>query len=275
MEKNKNLTAITIGLILIILVVSVTFIKFNRKEKLIKQENIEEIEKIATETKEAKSIDAKTLLTKMGGEEKITLIDIRSSQEFQKEHLQKSTNIPFDTFEENLSQLDKNFNYIFIDATNSVEIINLVGIFLPKNGFKNVYYLEGGFNGWKNTFYPTVSAGYPNSLTDQAKISYIDSVKLKEFLDVEKNVFIIDVRGKNDYDTEHIPKAINIFVDDIEKKIKEIPLGKKIIIYDADTISAFQASVRLFDLGKMNVLTLSDGFGKWKEKGFPIEKTQL
>lgn len=273
-EKNKNFQAIIIGFALIIAIVVLMLYKFDREKKISYQKNTLEIEKALDLTKSARSIGVADLLTKINQQEKIVIIDIRTTDEFKKEHLLSSINIPQDVFEESLPDLKKESLYVLVDNTNTLEVLNLVGATLPKNGFKNAFYLDGGFNKWQGNFYPTISEGDPNSLSDQAKVTYITSDKLKETIAQEKNLFIIDVRGKNAFDVEHIPTATNIYVDDIENKINDIPLGKKIIVYDDDTLLAFRAAVRLFDLGKINVLTLSDGFGKWKEKKYPTEKTQ-
>jgi len=273
-EGSKNFKAMLIGFVLIAGIIILMLYKFDREEKLSAQENILEVEKALDLTKSARSIDSAELLAKINQQEKIILLDIRTAEEFKKEHLLNSINIPQDIFEENISKLKKELTYVLIDNTNTLEVLNLVGATLPKSGVKNVYYLDGGFNKWKNSFYSTISEGDPNSLSDQAKVTYITSDKLKETLSQEKNLFIIDVRGQKSFNAEHIPNAINIYVDEIEKRIGEVPYGKKIIIYDDDTLLAFKAAVRLFDLGKINIFTLSDGFGKWKEKKYPTEKTQ-
>ena len=204
--------------------------------------------------------------------ENLALLDIRTPEEFQISHLQNSVNMPLATIEANLPNFKKEATYILIDNSNTLELLDMAGNIFPKNGLTNTFYLQGGIVDWKNNFAPLISEGDPNSISDQAKVSYISSDKLKQTMDKESNLLIIDVRQKSNYVEGHIKGAINIFLGDIEGKINEIPLGKKIIVYDDDTISAFQATVRLSDLGRANTFSLSDGFGKWKEKNYPVEK---
>lgn len=45
------------------------------------------------------------------------------------------------------------------------------------------------------------------------------------------NVVFIDTRGEDAYKYEHIKGAINISVSNLNAKLKEIPTGKKIIVY--------------------------------------------
>ena len=275
-DKNKNLKVVAIGLALIVMIVGIYFFKSYRENKSNQEAQDASISAPSDSTTKnnVQTISPKDLLGEMNGDKKVTVIDIRSADEFSSEHLLNSINMPSDTFNDSFSTLNAAYTYVLVDDTNSQELLDLAGTFLPSKGFKNVSYLDGGFTEWKNEFYSTVSIGNPNSLVDQSKVRYVNSDQLKNLLASETDFFIIDVRGKNSYDAEHIPKAINIYVDDIEKRINEIPLGKKIVVYDDNTISAFQAAVRLFDLGHANTLTLSDGFPVWKSKNYPTEKTQ-
>ena len=87
----------------------------------------------------------------------------------------------------------------------------------------------------------------------------------------ETNLVFIDLRNEKDFQIRHLTGARNIFLESLEEKNKEIPLGKKIILYDKDSFGSFKGAVRLFDLGIFNVSALSDGFETLKEKGFSIE----
>jgi len=271
-EKNNHLIAIVVGISLIVFVVIITFVKSSLNGENVDQKNKEEIKKITDETKNVKYFTTKELLKKISSGESVVLIDIRTPEEFQIEHLQNSINIPLSTLEATLPNLRKGALYVLIDNSNTLELLDLAGNIFPKNDFDSTFYLQGGITEWKNNFAPTISGGNPNSISDQAKVNYLSSDKLKEVIEKEKNFLIIDVRQKSNFVEGHIKGAINLYLGDIEGKISEIPLGKKVIVYDDDTISAFQAAVRLSDLGRANVFSLSDGFGKWKEKNYPIEK---
>jgi rhodanese-related sulfurtransferase len=58
----------------------------------------------------------------------------------------------------------------------------------------------------------------------------------------------------------------------LEKRKKDIPIGKKIVLYDNDGLGAFKAGVRLFDMGFFNTFTLSDGLDAWKKKNYELVK---
>ena len=59
------------------------------------------------------------------------------------------------------------------------------------------------------------------------RITIADAKKMVEAGDA----IIVDARSKNSYETEHIKGSINIPAGDMEKRYKEIPKGKKIIVY--------------------------------------------
>jgi len=273
MKQQKNeFKIVFISFGVIALVVVLMFIKSNLKQQDLEEKNILETQEVVDKMKDAKSITAENLLQRINSEEKINLIDIRSSNEFKKEHLLDSINISIDVIKENIDKFEKNETYILIDNSDSLEVMNLVSSDFKEKNIVNTYYLKGGLSKWKENFYPTISEGDPNSMVDQSKIKYINTDELKSLMENKKNLLIIDVRGKESYNTEKIPGSVNIPLDELERRVKEITIGKKVILYDDDSFTAFKAGVRLFDLGKFNVFTLSEGFIKWKEKNYPIEK---
>jgi rhodanese-related sulfurtransferase len=44
------------------------------------------------------------------------------------------------------------------------------------------------------------------------------------------DVFIIDLMGKEEYKYSHIPGAVNIPVEELEKRLSEIPANKTIVV---------------------------------------------
>jgi len=270
-EKN-NSKAIIIGFGLVLAVVILMFSKFEIKKNTLEKEKAQKTEASLKEINNAKSISPQELLQRIQNKEKINIIDIRSDINFTNEHIPNSVNISKELLIDKLDQLEKSVIYVLVDDTDNLEVVSLAGSDFPKKGIINTYYLKGGFAKWRDDFYPTISGGDPYSAVDQAKVNYINSDQLKDLIEKEKKLLIIDVRDQKSYEQERIPGSKNIYFEDIEKRIDEIPLVRKIIVYDNDSFLAFKAAVRLYDLGKLNVSTLSDGFLKWKEKNYPVEK---
>lgn len=268
-EDKQNTVALIVGFGLIILIAIFTIFKpFSHTGNNKEQNNSSQL---SQESSSAKQISSEDLLKKIQAKELVDIIDVRSSDEFQKEHILDSRNIPADNFTANFENLDKNKKYAILDDGSDNVGLTLAGS-MAQNGFSEVYCLTGGFLTWKNKLNPTVSAGDPNSFVDQSKVNYLNSDQLKAMMQAESNLYIIDVRKNDAFAQGHLKNAVNIFLDDLEKKRNNIPIGKKIILYDSDGLWAFQGAVRLFDMNILNVSALSDGFNAWTQKGFETVK---
>jgi len=200
----------------------------------------------------------------------LVILDIRDQKSYEIEHIIGSKNVSSTNLQDILFSTDKNKVYVIVDYTGENSAINLSDNIkeLP-----DVFSLEGGFTAWKLNHNSTISAGDPSSFSDQSKVIYINSDDLKKIIDSgQSNTYIIDVRSSNLFSQGHLKNAKNIHLDSLENNYRNIPLGKKIIVYDDNGYNAFQAAVRLFDLGVMNVFSLSDGLDTWKQKRFEVVK---
>ena len=86
-------------------------------------------------------------------------------------------------------------------------------------------------------------------------------------------VTIIDVRPATEYNTGHVPGAINMPLDKLEEQLGDINSDKEIVAYcrGPHCVLAFDAVEKLRQQGfKAN--RLEDGFPEWKTAGLPIEK---
>lgn len=66
---------------------------------------------------------------------------------------------------------------------------------------------------------------------EAGKVPEITKEELKEKLEKKADVIVVDVRSKTSYDKSHIIGAISIPLEEIEKRHKELPKGKEIILY--------------------------------------------
>lgn len=83
-------------------------------------------------------------------QEDVQLVDVRSPEEYQKEHIVNSQNIDFrsPTFEEDVQQLDKTKPVILYckSGRRSAECAKK----LKEAGFEKIYELEGGISKWRH-----------------------------------------------------------------------------------------------------------------------------
>jgi rhodanese-related sulfurtransferase/DNA-binding transcriptional ArsR family regulator len=88
-------------------------------------------------------------------------------------------------------------------------------------------------------------------------------------------VTVLDVRPTEEYEFGHIPGAINVPVEDIEKFIKDIPAGQEVIAYCRGPycVLAFEAVAKLRVKG-FGARRLEDGYPEWKAAGLPVEHSR-
>jgi thioredoxin 1 len=114
---------------------------------------------LATACGESKSTEeARVLLTPQEFQDKFTpdasILDVRTPEEFTSGNLPNSMNIDFKNseFEANILLLDKEKTYLVYCASGvrSGQAVD----FMKKEGFKNVFALDGGLNAWKQANMP-------------------------------------------------------------------------------------------------------------------------
>ena len=84
--------------------------------------------------------------------------------------------------------------------------------------------------------------------------------------------FLIDVRGKQEFDLGHLQNAVNIKLEDIPDKLNIIKKHSKklIIVYCQKGIRSEQAVNSLIKLGVDNVVSIEGGINAWIKEQLPI-----
>ncbi|TVM00827.1 MAG: rhodanese-like domain-containing protein [Candidatus Brocadia sp. WS118] len=106
----------------------------------------------------------------------------------------------------------------------------------------------------------------------QAEVKNISTTQAKELIDKEKNVFILDVRTKEEYNEAHIKDANLIPVQELEQNINKIPKDKKVVVYCARGKRSANACAMLKDKGLKELYNVEGGINQWKSEGYPVEK---
>jgi rhodanese-related sulfurtransferase len=85
-------------------------------------------------------------------------------------------------------------------------------------------------------------------------------------------VSVLDVRPTAEYDAGHIPGAISIPLDDLERRLSEVPRDQPVVAYCRGPycVLAVQA-VELLRRHGFAARRLRDGFPEWREEGLPVE----
>ena len=102
------------------------------------------------------------------------------------------------------------------------------------------------------------------------KVVSIDTVK--KAIDAKENVVLLDVSDRHEFETGHLPGAINISRGTLEFKVGIIIPEKnaRIIVYCGLDLRGPLATKTLNDLGYKNVVDMTGGLMAWKEAGYPV-----
>jgi rhodanese-related sulfurtransferase len=98
------------------------------------------------------------------------------------------------------------------------------------------------------------------------------SVKVAEAYDLIKegdNIYILDVRARDEYRKGHLRSAKNIPLVDIDKRLNKIPRNKEVLVYCSNGAKSVRAIRRLEVAGYTNLLHMHEGYRGWKKAGRP------
>jgi rhodanese-related sulfurtransferase len=86
------------------------------------------------------------------------------------------------------------------------------------------------------------------------------------------NVTVLDVRPEAEYKKGHIAHALSIPIDQLSKRIKELPKGTEIVAYCRGPFCVFaDDAVVLLSKAGYKVKRLEDGFPEWQLLELPVE----
>lgn len=106
-------------------------------------------------------------------------------------------------------------------------------------------FLNGGFEAWKNS-------GMEVDSVDRMSAKELDSV-------YSKDLFIVDVRKKSEFDSEHIVNALNIPLNELANRIAELPSNTDFIIHCAGGYRSMIAASMLKARGINNFKDVAGG----------------
>jgi rhodanese-related sulfurtransferase len=87
-------------------------------------------------------------------------------------------------------------------------------------------------------------------------------------------VILIDVRPADEYATGHLPGALSVPIDELEKKLTLLPKGREVIAYCRGRYCVFAVdAVALLRKRGYRALRFEDGIHEWREAGLPVERT--
>ncbi|WP_238322928.1 ArsR/SmtB family transcription factor [Gorillibacterium massiliense] len=79
-------------------------------------------------------------------------------------------------------------------------------------------------------------------------------------------VILLDVRPKDEYETDHIPGAISIPIEELEKHLSSLPTGKDIVAYCRGPYCLMSSeAVEIMKTRGINAHRLNEGVHEWRQ----------
>lgn len=182
--------------------------------------------------------------------EKVTILDVRSVEDFSSSHIPGSIFIGLDGrfapwVGEILEDVSKKLILIAPEGREKEAIIRLSRV-----GFDNVIgYLEGGINSWiKN-------GGIINKVLNESA---------SKFSTINNNKDILDVRSKNEHKSESLLNSINIPLIDLSKSIDKVSFEKTFYVHCKGGYRSMIAASILLANGISNFSNIPGGYDKIK-----------
>lgn len=99
----------------------------------------------------------------------------------------------------------------------------------------------------------------------------ITSAQAKALTD-RKGTFLLDVRTPQEYQQAHLKGAVLIPVDQLERRLGEIPWNRPILVYCAVGSRSNLVAGFLAEKGYREVYNMSDGIVGWYRNGLPVAR---
>lgn len=106
----------------------------------------------------------------------------------------------------------------------------------------------------------------------------LEPLAREELLERLKNglVTLLDVRPSDEFACGHVAGAINIPIDELERRLSELPREREIIAYCRGPYCVFaHDAVAALRKEGYRARRLEDGYPEWKAAGFPIAAAAL
>ena len=86
-----------------------------------------------------------------------------------------------------------------------------------------------------------------------------------------RQVVILDTRPASEYIAGHIPGALSIPVDDLQRRLKELTRGKAYVAYCRGPYCIYaDRAVEILRANSRRARRLVEGFPEWRSAGFPV-----
>jgi len=218
-------------------------------------------------------------LVKLG--RKVIILDVREENEYIGKHIPDAIWFPKSKFDKQdpealkrLEGIDK--RTMLVTYCGAGHRSSYVAKKLKEAGY-NAYNLDG-ISFWEKGNLPLIR-GPKLPPSEEPSIIHLEEAYENYYL-LFKDIVWIDVRDAEDYKRGHVKGALGISLSEIESKLSEIPRDKEVVFYcegtwDGGSCEASRSAGRILiknGYKQGNIKVFEDGYGAWKNAGYPIGK---
>ena len=150
---------------------------------------------------------------------------------------------------------DKPILLVLENQTNLEKAVH----YLIRAGYDNIAgYLYGGMESWYNAGLPIES------------LPLISANQLKNMLDHNEKLLILDTRSQEEWDSGHIKGALHIYVGYLEQRLAEVPRDKPVVVYCRTGHRAGLGASILLRANYQVVYNFPGSIKAWTAAGFPV-----
>jgi rhodanese-related sulfurtransferase len=85
-------------------------------------------------------------------------------------------------------------------------------------------------------------------------------------------IVLLDVRPQPEYEAGHLPGAISIPLDDLKRRLGELPRDKTVVAYCRGSYCTYaDDALALLAAKGWDVARLEEGVVEWRQAGYPVE----
>ncbi|MFO8018722.1 MAG: MBL fold metallo-hydrolase [Promethearchaeia archaeon] len=187
-------------------------------------------------------------------------VDTRDPADFGGAHITSSYNIILDglplfsgwvlTYDKPILLIVKNYG----DLEKAIRHLNRLG-------YDNIVgYLTGGIMGWYSHNFPTNS------------IPLLTARELKQKIDKNEDIFLLDVRSQEEWESGHIESAHHIYIGKLKSNLEHIPKEKTIVTICGNGNRASLAASLLRKEKYTDVMNVLGSMKAWNSGGYPTVK---
>ena len=209
------------------------------------------------ETKGYENIDGKQTEKLLNSDKDVLIIDVRSEYEYEKGHLLNAINLPYDDdFKSELNEIIDYKDKIVLVYCRSGNRSEKAAVKLVDNGFKNVKNVTDGVD------------EYDYMLVKVDNITGREAEKMINDDKHDKDLIILDVREPKDFNNGYLLNAINIPIENIDKRMDELRnyKSKDIIVYCNTGRKSAEVAEKLVEHGFTDVTNIVDGVSEYDFK---------